>query len=82
MSRILVVEDEPGIASFVVKGLTAAGHTATVAPDGTTGLAAARSDAFDLVVLDLGLPGVDGMTLLRTIRAEHVTTPVVILTAR
>jgi DNA-binding response OmpR family regulator len=82
MSRILVVEDEPGIASFVVKGLTAAGHTATVASDGTTGLTAARSDAFDLVVLDLGLPGLDGMSLLRTLRAEHISTPVVILTAR
>jgi DNA-binding response OmpR family regulator len=82
MSRILVVEDEPGIASFVVKGLTAAGHTATVAGDGTTALAAARSDAFDLIVLDLGLPGIDGMTVLRTVRAEHINTPVVILTAR
>jgi two-component system copper resistance phosphate regulon response regulator CusR len=82
MSRILVVEDEAGIASFVVKGLTAAGHTATVATDGPAGLAAARADAFDLIVLDLGLPGVDGMSVLETIRSERIATPVVILTAR
>src|SRR5581483_9913297 len=82
MSRILVAEDEAGIASFVVKGLTAAGHTATVASDGDVALAAGQSDAFDLIVLDLGLPKRDGLTVLRELRDSGVHTPVIILTAR
>jgi len=82
VSRILVAEDEPGIASFVVKGLAAAGHTATVVADGNHALLDARSGDFDLMVLDLGLPGRDGLSLLAELRERGSTMPVVILTAR
>jgi len=82
MSRILIAEDEPGIASFIVKGLTADGHTATVAKDGNEALAAGRSGAFDLIVLDLGLPGRDGLSVLQALRNDGVEVPVIILTAR
>ena len=82
MSRILVAEDEPGIASFVAKGLAAAGHTATLVADGNHALLEARSGEFDLMVLDLGLPGRDGLSLLGELRDRGRTMPVVILTAR
>jgi DNA-binding response OmpR family regulator len=82
MSRILIAEDEAGIASFIVKGLTADGHTATVAKDGIEALAAGRSGAFDLIVLDLGLPGRDGLSVLQELRHEGIEIPVIILTAR
>jgi DNA-binding response OmpR family regulator len=82
MARILIVEDEAGIASFLESGLNAAGHTTMVVGDGREGAALARDDAFDLVLLDLGLPGLDGMSALRQIRARGETLPVVILTAR
>ena len=82
MSRILIAEDEAGIASFIVKGLTADGHTATVAKDGNEALAAGRSGAFDLIVLDLGLPGRDGISVLQALRSEGIEIPVIILTAR
>jgi DNA-binding response OmpR family regulator len=82
MSRILIAEDEAGIASFIVKGLTAAGHTTTVAKDGNDASAAGRSGAFDLIVLDLGLPGRDGLSVLRELRSEGIAIPIIILTAR
>ena len=82
MSRILVAEDEGRIAQFVEKGLRAAGHTTTHAEDGETALLLARSGGFDLVVLDIGLPGLDGFTVLRRLRGEGVSTPVIVLTAR
>jgi two-component system, OmpR family, copper resistance phosphate regulon response regulator CusR len=82
MSRILIAEDEAGIASFIVKGLTAEGHTATVAEDGNVALAAGRSGAFDLIVLDLGLPRRDGLSVLRELRSDGIEIPVIILTAR
>jgi len=82
MTRILVAEDEPGIASFIVKGLTANGYTATVAADGEHALWQAKSGEFDLVVLDLGLPGRDGLSIIHQLRQEKNEIPVVILTAR
>jgi DNA-binding response OmpR family regulator len=82
MARILIAEDEDGISSFLDKGLTAAGHTTFVVADGKTAAAVARDDAFDLVLLDLGLPIVDGMTVLRQLRARGERLPVIILTAR
>jgi DNA-binding response OmpR family regulator len=82
MSRILVAEDEPGIASFVAKGLAAAGHTATLVADGNHALLEAQSGEFDLMVLDLGLPGRDGLSVLTELRDGGSTMPVVILTAR
>jgi two-component system, OmpR family, copper resistance phosphate regulon response regulator CusR len=82
MNRILIAEDEDRIASFVEKGLRANGFVTTVAGDGDSALELARSRAFDLVVLDLGLPGRDGFSVLRLLREEQVRTPVIILTAR
>ena len=70
MARILIVEDESGIASVLERGLAAEGHTTMVVADGREGAGLARDDAFDLVLLDLGLPGLDGMSALRQIRAR------------
>ena len=77
-----MAEDEPGISSFIAKGLKAAGHTAHVVEDGKTALWEARSGEFDLLVLDLGLPGLDGLAVLTQLRAAGSQIPVVILTAR
>ncbi|MGJ9414064.1 response regulator transcription factor [Aeromicrobium sp. CF4.19] len=82
MNRILVVEDEQRIASFISKGLKAQGYTPTVVGDGITGLDYAMTGDFDLVVLDLGLPGKDGFEILTQVSAERPELPVIVLTAR
>ncbi|MEV7431682.1 MULTISPECIES: response regulator transcription factor [unclassified Nocardioides] len=82
MARILIVEDEARIASFLAKGLRADGHQATVVDDGRAGLDEALSGAHDLMVLDLGLPGMDGQEVLELLRAQGSRMPVVVLTAR
>lgn len=82
MSRILIAEDEERIASFVEKGLKANGFTTAVARDGHHALAMARSGQFDLVILDLGLPGKDGVEVLEELREADARTPVIVLTAR
>ena len=82
MARILIVEDEQRIASFVAKGLRADGHAATIAADGHEGLDRALSGDFDLVVLDIGLPGIDGFEVLERLRAHGSRVPVIVLTAR
>ena len=82
MNRILIAEDEERIASFIEKGLKANGFTTTVAGDGHEAIALARSGDFDLLILDLGLPGRDGTDVLRELREWDRQTPVVILTAR
>jgi two-component system, OmpR family, copper resistance phosphate regulon response regulator CusR len=82
MSRILVAEDEGRIASFVEKGLRANGFAPTVVGDGATALGHALSGDFDLLVLDLGLPEMDGFTVLRRLREARGSIPVIILTAR
>lgn len=82
MSRILIAEDEKRIASFLEKGLKANGFATEVAGDGEQALALARSGKFDLLILDLGLPGRDGLDVLRELRQRESNLPVVILTAR
>jgi DNA-binding response OmpR family regulator len=82
VSRILIAEDDTRIVAFLEKGLRAAGYTITHAGDGDTALLLARSDAFDLVILDIGLPKMDGFTVLDRLRGEGVRTPVIVLTAR
>jgi two-component system copper resistance phosphate regulon response regulator CusR len=82
VTRILIAEDEERIASFVQKGLSANGFTTTVVADGQTAFDYAMTGAFDLVVLDIGLPGKDGFSVLRMLREAQLTTPVIILTAR
>lgn len=80
--KILVVEDEPGISSFLRQGLTEAGYAVDVAQDGEEGLAFASVSEYDAMVLDIMLPRMDGMTLLRKLRDQDDTTPVLMLTAR
>ncbi|HSJ35041.1 MAG TPA: response regulator transcription factor [Acidimicrobiia bacterium] len=82
MSRILIAEDEPGIASFVEKGFQAAGYSTLVVGDGRKAAHAARDEDFDLVILDLGLPLMDGQEVLTEIRGRGERLPVIILTAR
>ncbi|HEV3407095.1 MAG TPA: response regulator transcription factor [Gaiellaceae bacterium] len=81
MSRILMAEDEARIASFVEKGLRANGFATEVASDGDTAYALARTGRFDLLILDLALPGLDGLRVLRALREEGHDLPVIILTA-
>jgi DNA-binding response OmpR family regulator len=82
MKRILIVEDEPGMASFIDKGLASRGYATKICPDGATATAIASDNDFDLVILDLGLPDVDGLSVLREIRRRGDRMPVIILTAR
>ena len=82
MNRILIAEDEARVAAFVEKGLRANGYTTTAVGDGPTAVALARDDDFDLLILDLGLPGLDGLSVLRTLRGQGHRLPVLILSAR
>jgi DNA-binding response OmpR family regulator len=81
-SRILIAEDEPRISSFLQKGLRAQGFVPTVAEDGAEALSLARAGEFDLVLLDLGLPSRDGLSVLEELRRSDRRLPVIILTAR
>jgi DNA-binding response OmpR family regulator len=82
MNRILIVEDEPRLASFLEKGLRANGFTTTTVHDGFQATTLARDDDFDLMVLDLRLPGKDGLAVLRDVRSSGNRLPVLILSAR
>ncbi len=82
MARILIVEDEERIASFLSKGLRAEGHASTVVADGRDGLDHALSGDYDLMVLDIGLPRLDGFEVLAQLRAQGSRMPVIVLTAR
>jgi DNA-binding response OmpR family regulator len=82
MTRILIAEDEERIVSFLEKGLRAGGYTTVAVRTGADALALARDDSFDLLILDLGLPGTDGHEVLRGMRTRGERMPVVILTAR
>jgi DNA-binding response OmpR family regulator len=81
--RLLIIEDDRTIAGNLYEFLQSRGHVVDAAPDGVTGLHLAVSHAFDAIVLDLGLPGMDGLALLRKLRNDaKVATPVLVLTAR
>jgi DNA-binding response OmpR family regulator len=82
VTRILIAEDEERIVSFLEKGLRASGYTTMAVETGPDALALARDDSFDLLVLDLGLPGLDGHEVLRRLRARGERLPVIVLTAR
>lgn len=82
MSRILVAEDDRGIADFICRGLRDAGYATDVAEDGLTAYELARGGDYDLVVLDLGLPIIDGRVVLTRLRQSGATVPVIVLTAR
>jgi DNA-binding response OmpR family regulator len=82
VARILIVEDEERISSFIAKGLKADGYTTATAADGVTGLDLALSGDFDLVVLDINLPRMGGFEVLEQMRASGSDLPVIVLTAR
>ncbi len=82
MNRILIAEDEPRIVSFLEKGLRANGFTTAIAMDANETVTMALSDGFDLLLLDLGLPGKDGLAVLDELRGQGAQLPIIILTAR
>jgi len=80
--RILVVEDEKKVAHFVKKGLLEEGYAVDVAHNGKDGLNFATDQSYDLIILDIYLPGIDGLTILKKLRDGKVETPVLLLTVR
>ncbi len=82
MTSILVVEDEPGISSFGAKGLTSAGYNVTVVDKGADAISGALGGDYSLIVLDIGLPDMDGFEVLEQIRGQGATLPIIVLTAR
>mgnify|MGYP000334778211 CR=1 FL=1 len=80
--RILVVEDERAIADFISRGLESEGYAVTWVADGIEGEALARTGRFDLLLLDIMLPGKDGLEVLASLRKEDDSTPVIMLTAK
>lgn len=79
--HILIIEDDAETASYVVKGLTEAGHVVDSAPDAEQGLALARRESYDAMIVDRMLPGRDGLSLIRSLRQEGNRTPALILSA-
>ncbi|SPE30534.1 Transcriptional regulatory protein TcrA [Candidatus Sulfopaludibacter sp. SbA3] len=80
--RILVVEDEPRMAALLRQGLTEEGHAVTVALEGRGGLCMAEAGGFELLILDVMLPGLSGFEIARSLRARRIQTPILMLTAR
>ncbi|MFJ8625520.1 response regulator transcription factor [Kitasatospora sp. NPDC093550] len=80
--EILVVEDDAQVAAAVRRGLEAEGYTVDLAPDGLTGLRLARRHAYRAIVLDIMLPGLNGYKVCEALRADGVTTPILMLTAK
>lgn len=81
MSRVLLVEDDAGVAELLALALTALGHSVETAPDGSAGLAVADRERFDVLLLDVMLPGIDGFETARRLRASSLL-PIIMLTAR
>lgn len=79
--RVLVIEDDADVAAYIRKALTEAGHVCSHADNGKDGLVMATTDTFDVLVVDRMLPGPDGLTIVRTLRASDDTTPALILSA-
>ena len=80
--RILVVEDEEGLAALLRRGLTEEGHAVDLAGSGEEALDWVAASDYDALVLDIMLPGIDGLTLCRDLRRRQVATPILLLTAR
>ena len=81
MATILIAEDEPRIAAFMSKGLQKAGYLTHTATDGHQALALALAVHFDLILIDISLPGIDGWSVLREFRSHSLKTPVIVVTA-
>ena len=79
--RVLLVEDDPDAAAVLAAGLREHAYAVDVAADGPAALELAAINSYDLIVLDLLLPRVDGMTVFRRLRQDGVTTPILMLTA-
>lgn len=79
---VLIVEDEPRLAAFLAKGLREEGHVVDLAPDGVAGLSLAHVGDYDVIVLDVLLPGRNGFEVTASLRADGKTTPILMLTAR
>ena len=80
--RLLIVEDEKSLADILKKGLEEEGYAVDVAYDGEEGLFMAENEASDLIILDIMLPFIDGMTILKNVRQKGILTPVLMLTAK
>ncbi|MDQ0379266.1 response regulator transcription factor [Amycolatopsis thermophila] len=80
--RILVVDDEPGVRKALHRGLRAEGMDVVTAPDGPTGLRLAQTGSFDLLLLDIMLPGLSGYRVLQALRAQGIATPVLMVSAK
>jgi two-component system response regulator MprA len=80
--RILIVEDDRKLAHQLKKGMEEHGHSVAVASEGNEGLSAAKHGEFDVLVVDVMLPGLDGFSIVRRLRANHNATPILLLTAR
>lgn len=79
--KILLVEDEERLASFIRKGMSAEGYEVEIAYDGRTGLSLFRRNSYDIILLDINLPQINGFELCRLIRADNAEVPVLMLTA-
>ena len=80
--RLLLVEDDPKIASFIIKGFKAEGFAVDRAEDGENGLHLALTEPYDAAIVDIMHPKLDGLTLIRQLRHEKIKTPVIVLSAR
>ncbi len=80
--KALIIEDEKKVSAFIKKGLESEGFVVDIAYDGEKGLAKAYNDSYDIIILDLMLPKIDGFSLLQRLRREKITTQVLILTAK
>jgi DNA-binding response OmpR family regulator len=80
--RILIIEDEKKVASFIKKGLEEEYYAADIASDGKEGLKLAENEEYDLIIMDIMLPFIDGMTLTRELRKRKVATPILMLTVK
>ena len=80
--KILLIEDDIKIAEFIIKGLNASGFVVVHEIRGDTGSDVALLESFDLLIVDIMLPGMDGLTLVKTLRVKNVSTPIIILSAR
>jgi DNA-binding response OmpR family regulator len=79
--KVLLVEDEAAVSAMIRKGLSESGYAVSVAPDGKTGLDMGTGHSFDLMILDIMLPGINGLELCKRLRREGIDTPILMLTA-
>jgi len=79
--RVLLIEDDPEVAAYIEKGLGESGHTVDPARDGKNGLVLATTEDYDAMIIDRMLPGIDGLTIVKSVRAADIHTPILILSA-